>query len=47
MNIINVVVMLIKDKMSLRGGLRFGVFFLFGESIDNDLIIVDYFYFIF
>lgn len=47
MNIINVVVILIKDKMSLRGGLGFGFFFLFIESIDNDLIIVDYFYFIF
>lgn len=44
MNIINVVVILIKDKMSLRGGLGFWGFFLLRESIE---IIVDDFYFIF
>lgn len=47
MNIINAVAMSTKDKMSLRGGLRFGGFFSLGESIDNDLIIADYLYFIF
>lgn len=47
MNIINAVAMSTKDKMSLRGGLRFGVFFSLWESIDNDLIIADYLYFIF
>lgn len=47
MNIINAVATSTKDKMSLRGGLRFGVFFSLGESIDNDLIIADYLYFIF
>lgn len=47
MNIITAVAMSTKDKMSLRGGLRFGGFFSLGESIDNDLIIADYLYFIF
>lgn len=47
MNIINAVATSTKDKMSLRGGLGFGVFFSLIESIDNDLIIADYLYFIF
>lgn len=47
MNIINAVATSTKDKMSLRGGLGFGVFFSLRESIDNDLIIAYYLYFIF
>lgn len=47
MNIINAVATSTKDKMSLRGGLGFGFFFSLIESIDNDLIIAYYLYFIF
>lgn len=47
MNIINAVATSTKDKMSLRGGLGFGGFFSLRESIDNDLIIAYYLYFIF
>lgn len=47
MNIINAVATSTKDKMSLRGGLEFGVFFNSEKAVDNDLIIADYLYFIF